>query len=327
MKYCCVVTYVFGSEYQSFIPLYIYSINLEYPDYDIVIYVDRELDKKYQQNLAFLGAENYKIRQFSPNCLGLTEKAIRNYNISRAIRFMLMNEEYLDYSSIYSGDIDIFISHEDSPLYEQHIRHADYIKLPYSNCIRSYCENNSIKHLLGNVVRYGVIDTYRTAVFPIRKWYRLTGLHFMKTKECNDKIQDYLPTLVKKLNDVAAGKSDFWTMPSIYDESILYELMKGSGIGVPDNPAPEQASGLNLVQNRNPESVYFRPHHGLHLALWKKAIPDEAIPLSNVYVNYYLDFMKKLEEHSRLRQLISQKDNLCTTLIDRMLDYYRDRIS
>jgi len=43
MKKLCVIAYVFGDEYQGYIPLFIYSILKTYPEYEVKVYLDREL--------------------------------------------------------------------------------------------------------------------------------------------------------------------------------------------------------------------------------------------------------------------------------------------
>lgn len=325
MNKCCIVTYVFGRDYQSFIPLYIYFLNVEYPEYDICIYTDRKLCSKYEEQLKQLNAINYSIRIFDVQKLGLTDKALENYNISRAIRWFLLEDEFLKYEAIYSGDIDIIISHEREGLFEQHKCHSEFIGLPYSNCIRTYKEINSVRHFLGNVKRYGLRDAVKTAVFPVREWNRLTGLHFMLTKECYPFLKQEIPNLIKELNKVVEGKSSYWTKCSINDESILYELMKRSNIGVPQKMPEEHATGVTLVENNNPQTIAFRPHHGLHIALWKSEKIDEKVAMCSTYVNYFLDFYNKYHANDMIRWIIDNNDDIAEILVKKMIKYYQEK--
>lgn len=322
MRKCLIITYVFGDDYQSFIPFYIYFINAEYPDYDIRLYLDRPIAIKYKKQLEKLNCFGYDIRLFNPQELGLSGKALENYNISRAVRWFLMTEDVQEYDTIYCGDIDILIMHEESGLYEQHIRHTIFLKLPYSNSVRVYEEKNTLRHLLGNIKRYGFRETYATATFPIRKWRRLTGLHFFKTKECVGKIDFAKTDLIRELNLVAEGKSDYWTKSSINDESVLYELMKRAGLGVPEYDETNLAVGKTIVENTNPNSFNFRPHHGLHLALWRSKKVDYEVSLSNIYQSYYEDFLKKYTADQFLQNMIKENNDLAVRLIKNMMSFY-----
>jgi len=324
MKDICIVTYVFGRAYQSFIPYYIYFFNVEYPNYDICIYTDIEFDQKYRKQLDELECHNYSIRRFNYKNVGFSEAALRNYEISRAVRWFLVNDEFLQYNSVYIGDIDILIAHEDMGLYEQHITHCDYLGLPYSNCIRLYRENNSIRHIGGNLLRYGIWETIKTARFPIREWKRLTGLHFMKTRECFPALKEQIPLLVQELNNVVEGESYFWTKASINDESVLFELIYRSGLGIPDYDSNDLNKRF-LFENDNPKSKVFRPEHGLHLGDWRMS-PHEEVVLSNRYFEYYMDFYKKYTNNATLQRLIWEDDEAASELIRKMMNYYDGRI-
>ena len=325
MKKCCVLTYVFGLTYQSYVPYYIYFINQEYPDYDVLIYLDKPLERGCKHQIELLECFNYTIKEIDNSKIGLSEKAFNVYNISRGTRWLLFDKSLLEYEAIYIGDVDILICKEQLGLYEQHMKHAKYLKLPYSNCIRIYKEPKTPRRFVVNTKEYGLRQAYQTLLFPIHSWYRLTGLHFILTKGGYDQLERGIRSVTEELNMVAENKSHTWTVCNINDESILFELISRSGIGLPPLPEHEEdmAIGLKVLDNTNPETVLFRPHHGLHLALWRGEKTDKELALCQAYLNYYKDFERKYSDSPVLRTLCENNSDVASKQIQKMMAFYK----
>ncbi len=324
MKKMCVVTYVFGKKYQSFIPLYIYSVLRAYPEYDVFIYTDSKLDeicKKQLKTIKHMG--RFYIRDIDNLNCKITNKALKNLNISKAMRWFLWEEEFFSYEAIYCGDIDIFVCKEEAGIFEQHMKHCDSLGLPYSNYVRTLQEKRNLVSTLLNVKNNGILGTLRCYKEPERAYNRLSGLHFVKSKEYYEFIKDAIPGIISDLNDVVEFKSKRWNTCNINDESVLYELVKDSGLGL---PAYHKVTGKELVEIDNPENVVYRPHHGLHLALWRadslgRVKYDKKIMLCPTYVAYYKDFDIAYKDDEVLRNLISE-ETFATGIIHRMMEFY-----
>lgn len=322
MKKCCVIAYVFGTSYHSYIPFYVYFINKAYPDYDIIIYTDEDIDKDYVLQIEELNCKSYKLCKINKHDIGLSTKALSILQINKGLRWLLHDTNLMQYESLYIGDIDILICNEDIGLYEQHVRHANFLNLPYSNCIRIY--RKSKRQIFGGLIKYGIKSTIDSLLFPVNEWYRLTGLHFMFTKGCYDCLLEGKRSVIEELNLAAANTSKLWNVGNIGDESILYEVVKRSGLKLPHHPSnsEEMAEGVKVLDNNNPDTVLFRPHHGLHLALWRNDEVDKTIVLCNTYLKYWRDFEKKFNENRILKEMVYKGNSLASCQIRRMIAFY-----
>lgn len=209
-KKLCIATYVFGKKYQGFIPLYIYSIIKNYPEYAIRIYIDYDLDSKIQTILKKLkkNGEFEVITNFSSKS-GLNKKALKNDMISRSLRWFFYDPILFQYEYIYIGDIDVFICQETEDLCKQHIKHADFLNLPYSNCLRSEKINvkKDTKSIIKGIIKFGTRDVIKALKEKEVSLERLTGLHFIKTKEYYEKVEPFLKGYIGEMNLLAEGKS------------------------------------------------------------------------------------------------------------------------
>lgn len=322
MKKCCVVTYVFGEKYQSFVPMYIYFINREYPEYDIYIFSNEDIKKRYVEQLRDLKAFNYELMKLNPRDMGYSKLALSNVDVMRSLRWILLEKRFQEYEAIYMGDIDILICHDEMPLFESHMKHAEFLGLPYSNCVRIRRETNSLRRLRENWRLYGLENMLKTMMFPVKEWYRLTGLHFMKVADCFPAIESVRDELIEEINLAVCNKSSLWTICNINDESILYELIKKSGLGLPPKVNFSLVSGIAPIENKNPLTIPYRPHHGLHLALWRIKKYDEEIMNCKTYLQYYDDFKKKISSDEQVLNIINGSDDFAYVLIRKMIKYY-----
>ncbi len=324
----CVIGYVFGSEkYFSFVPLYLYSINKAYPNTHFIIYFDSDNADKYLKTIDditnYKGGVEFKKIEFDKT--GLSDKALENNLVKRALRWMILDDSLMEYDAIYIGDIDIFVCKEDIDLFDAHLRHCNYIGRPYSNIVRVLSESRGMKHLVGNAIRNGTRDAVKNYFFIKKKWKLLSGLHYFQPKEYIPNVLQSREHIINEINKAFEWKSDIWNPCVINDESILNELIDYAGIGL-DQINPELFGGVKLMENTNPESVYYRPHHGLHLHIFEKANPiDKELADSTIYLEYYKYFKELCESNTDLFEFIKAVDDwYCAKLIKNMNKYYQE---
>lgn len=304
MKKLCIATYVFGKKYQGFIPIYIYSIMKNYPEYDIRIYVDKVLSLNVRKQLDLLPNKNkFKIIENYNNVLKINNNFKKNEQILRSLRWLIYDEAFNNYDSIYIGDIDIFICKEDMGIYEQHIKHAEYLKLPYSNCIRNprkikpLDKSNRIKNLL----KYSFSERKEFKKYIGNELLLFSGLHFIITKDYFPAILNVTEKFKSELIRLSKGKSKKWNRLFFNNEQFLYELIKESQIGLP----PLSKDGISN-DNLDFNTVSFRPHHGLHLGIFRTleiAEANKSLLLGKLYIDYYKQFVF-LRENDHLFKLI-----------------------
>ncbi len=318
----CVIAYVFGKVYQNFIPFYVYSMLKVYGNIKVIIYMDRELDKEVLEVVSKFFWGGVEIRYINFDKLGLSDMALRNEFVLRAGRWFLIDDDLLDFDNVYVGDVDIFICKEENSLFDEHVRHSNYINLPYSNIVRSIREPRNVRHIIGNTVRHGIkAEFYNSFLFSKRDWYLLSGLHFMRMKKYGPAIREAIPGIIKEINNSFLGKSKIWNKVVINDESILYELIKSAGLGIPDYNQ-EKCSGQYIVENADPETIGYRPHHGLHLKLFQDGfVYDNNVTECHTYKVYYKYFCELYENDKILYHLMKQ-NNIATFQIKNMMNYY-----
>ncbi|GHU78661.1 hypothetical protein AGMMS49992_29700 [Clostridia bacterium] len=276
-------------DYKWYIPLFLYSIFKSYPDYDARIYVTgkipndmRELIKKLHDIGNFEIIENFKIPGFNPM---LFKDPLQADQAHRASRWLLFDEAFMQYEAAYMGDIDIFICKDPTSegLFEQHKRHCEFLGVPYSNGIR-----NKPIHLPGNN----------------NDFQRLSGLHFTLNDEYFRKVEPAIRDMIKELNSIAkSGRLPF----PINNEHILYRLAKNAGIPLPSREATDPILSAGR-SGFDPESYTFRPHHGLHLSVFRSNGNSSTVGVakSETYRYYYEQFVKMRDEDELLRLILKK---------------------
>lgn len=190
------VAYVFGS-YEKYIPYYIYFININYPDDEVLIFHRNTLSKNVEDALVELN--NYKLfNNVLPN-----NEDIKNGGGGKKHRWILPKKYILKYDNIYIGDVDILILKENESLFAFHENQAQKFNLPFSNKVRKLTDGSVSK--------------------------RLTGLHFIKVVPYYKKMESKINEL---LNDKIAFKS--YLEGVVRDEHFLYKLVKDC-IGFDEN--------------------------------------------------------------------------------------------
>ncbi len=226
----CIVVVAGGDFFQDYIPIFIYSVLKSYPNYTVIVYVVGRLKNHLIKSIdllksigTFIIKENAISKILDLKISSDNEfKIEKDYldkkltsKLERYLRWIIIDEDLMTFKYIYFGDIDIFIVPEKLSLLEQHKNHMTKTNLCYSNKLRD----------------------------ATQKFDRLTGLHFIKTKEYFEKTRN----VIEKYQNMIKNRN----LNIDNDEKLLYKIIF--------------ESDLEMI-SRNED---FRPNHGIHFGLFK----------------------------------------------------------
>ena len=321
-KKLCVVNYIYGEKYQGFIPLYIISLKESYPEYDIRLYIDNTLNENTKEAVNIL-SEHYGgifiVENYAQHTK-FTEKAASIQQIQRCQRWLFYDEAFLDYEAIYIGDIDLLICKEEKPLFEQHKLHCETVGAPYSNIKRTEpVKKYNFKIAVRNFVKFGFKQTLKYYFSKTTPPSKFSGLHFVLTKEYYGKIRDLIDDYYNELNLLAEGKSKRYNLCNFNNEAFLRDIIISAGFC-----DCKEACGKNYNLETDATLAAYRPHHGIHLGIFRhpSLIENEnALITSKLYLSYYRQFkdMKKCEVYNKVSKYFTSHLN---NLIEIMEDFY-----
>lgn len=321
MKNLCMVAYVYGEKYQYYIPLYILSLHYSYPDYDIRIYIDNTICENVKKQLDILKKikNNFYIIENFAMTTKFSKKAQKITQIQRCQRWLFFDEAFLNYKSIYIGDIDLFICKEDQPLFEQHIKHCEFIKKPYSNISRI---SKDVKKSFYNFLKFTYKFSFpQTLKFFISKKYnlkKLSGLHFIITELYYTKCKNIFDEIYNELNLLAEGKSLKYNLCNFNNEGVLYDISQMAGFG-------ELEASYNEYNIENdPFKHAYRPHHGIHLGIFRddSIIKNEMkVITSKLYIGYY-QFFKEITQSEIYREIYVYFSEGLILQLEKMSSFY-----
>lgn len=180
-------TTVANGRYCDYVPLYIYFITKAYPDDFIRVYIQGAENKRLLEQVnRFVRSDNWSV------IFNYRNEYPKDRFTLGALRFLIFDEIIESFPYTYVGDVDILIAKENVPLVEQHKKHCDFLKLPYSNIIRRHSDK------------------------------RLTGLHFIKSPDYYNQVRPYTE---KYLALLKTGNAGFRR-----DDEILYAMCSDAGI-------------------------------------------------------------------------------------------------
>lgn len=188
----CFTTYVYGW-YQDYIPIYIYSILLEFPQHFVKIFLKESLSDTNKEVLALLRDQISDSFEVIENFKDLDWCDLPHLP---ANRFLLTRDYFSDFDYIYFGDIDFLIYNEnDDEFFDSYVAHCQKTGLPFSN------EWN--------------YDWGR---------YRMTGLHFVIKDRYFDQIDQEIELMkIPNGNHFRRECLHRPRWPS-YDEEMLYYM-------------------------------------------------------------------------------------------------------
>ncbi|MBN2789752.1 MAG: hypothetical protein JXR69_06155 [Candidatus Delongbacteria bacterium] len=320
-KSICLTTYVFGEKYQYYIPLLIYSLLKAYPDYHPVIFVHEEINtgtKKLLDNLRselgnFVIIENY-----------YGDYKIKNIQKGKSIRWIMDHEEILNFDYCYFIDIDMFYVNEEPGLLEQHIKHCEILGLPYSNLIRkrdfSPWNRNNIKQRFKSLK---LSEAFKLGIKPSIESFKLSGLHFVKTKEYYKGLNE----VIERYKGYVFSDKSFTHHPEGFsNECFLYDMINESGMGL---PTIVEDYGPHLLDYRRSNQIGFRPHHGIHLGIFRDKAYLEMYKqtlLLDFYANYYNIYKELSEKDELLINILNDSPKFIKDHFVLLNDFYRENL-
>ncbi len=192
MNDICFVA-VANQQYQIYIPWYLYFLSRSYPNSTALIYLSESLDNNIKKAINLINY-NYQIKENH-----FREFNCNDPNTIKCLRWLNTDKNIMQFDYAHIGDIDLGICEECPSLLEQHKKHCNIIKLPYSNFVRQQ--------------------------LPLR----LSGVHFIKTNEWFDIIMEQIVLYTDKLR-----KGHISISNSIgINEQFLFNMISESKLGRP----------------------------------------------------------------------------------------------
>ncbi|GAH07620.1 unnamed protein product [marine sediment metagenome] len=125
-----------------------------------------------------------------------------------------------------------------------------------------------------------------------------------------------------KLKTMIADKS-YKNNPFEDNEVYLYNMIKNSNFDL--SRIGIQKNAVNTLNFKNPSRADFRPHHGLHLGIFrtdKMVIECNATLQSDVYL-YYVNIFKDFFNDKLFCDLIKLGSEDLKSILKRLTEYYR----
>lgn len=281
----CLTTYIYGVKYQNYIPFLLYSCYKAYPEYDVVLFLYDKLDENIKVQIDSLELKNKVVIHENhffdcPNMIPLK---------SKAFRWVLWDDVFLEYDYLYTVDIDMFYIREPIPLHVQHIEHMNYIGLPISNLGRVLKYNPFKLKNLATRLKNARFNSIFKFFYQKKREIRTTGLHFVDIKRYYSLLTEEYRERFKK--DIYTGHFFSYIMSSS-DEIFLTKILKE--IGIEHSKLGFQKNSVNMLDFSNPNRLEFRPHHGIHMGIFRSSeYPDSTIdiletPTYKFYLQKYI---------------------------------------
>lgn len=324
-KELLIVAFVFGKEYQGYIPFFFFSLYKHYPQYDVIVYVDRKINNNTQRLVELIPeyGKKYKITMIEKIRNKLSSQQMKAY------RWLIYDKVFEQYQYLYIGDIDIYVCKESISLCEQHIKHMNLQKLLYSNIVRDY--DTPPKWICKYQDTLRKIRLYNFIVKIYYKFFyhkRLSGLHFVNTESYYKAIKKqrekffkvyYKTDLLSRLTSI--------NMKLYSNEALLYYIVKKSHLKLPN-----QAGNDEIVLMCDEMGSYnFRPHHGLHFGIWRNA--KKADEVFDEYMNtklcqdFYTKFKEEMEYDAILKEIVEKSPVKVKKVINTMICDFENRMS
>jgi len=314
----CLTTFVYGSKYQDYLPLLLYSCQKAYPEYDVVLFLYDKLRDDIGLQINSLDLKiKITIHENSFNdCPQMSPLK------SKCLRWVLWDDSFNQYDYLYIIDIDMFYISESLPLHTQHIQHMQTTNLPFDNMRRIYKKGASKRISIMRRIKYaGLYNIIKFLRSYNKTEYKLTGLQFIDIKKYYSIYNSHIRDSYKR--DIYKNKYLSYVM-SPENEILLYQINKRLGFDV-DRLAIQTDSSQSLDFN-NTTRAEFRPHHGIHLGIFREdpinfSESTKRILDSDTY-KYYFNEFKNIYTDKVFQQLYNSLSENVKIYIDRIFQYY-----
>lgn len=258
----CLTTFIYGIQYQNYIPFLLYSCYKAYPEYDVVLFLYDKLDEKIRTQIDNLELKNKLViheNHFS-DCPKMSPRK------SQSLRWVVWDDVFIEYDFLYTVDIDMFYLKEPTPLHVQHIQHMKHIQLPVSNLRREIRYNPFDIRTLAIRLKYAGLKSIFNFFTFNKTETRVTGLHFVDVKKYYAIFTNELRQKFK--NDIYTGNYLNYVMfPN--DEILLGKILTTLDIDIAKFGL--QQNSVNMLDFTKPERTEFRPHHGIHMGIFRSS--------------------------------------------------------
>jgi len=132
MSKLCIATVVSADDYQTYIPIFIYTVKRAYPEYYIKIFLRGKLNDKIRGML-----DTMKKCKYCDLGWEIKEKSLMEYpalvSTCNTLRHLLPEKEFKDFDYVYITDIDFIVFRHDPTLLEYFAQRIKKTKLPYAS--------------------------------------------------------------------------------------------------------------------------------------------------------------------------------------------------
>jgi hypothetical protein len=323
MNKVCVTTYVYGEKYQDYIPLLIYSIHKAYPDYYIVLFLHGKLRKEIDTQLRTCDLyDNLEIKEnVFADCPKMSPLKAASF------RWVLWDDVFLNFDFLYIVDIDMFYIREPQELHIQHISHMKTTGLPFDNMRRKKINPQKLKLFIISFmirIRHAGMKKIMDYILSYNKIeYCLSGLHFVDIKQYYSFFTAEKRNFYKEL--IYSGNYLEYIM-NPNDELLLYRI--NSDLGFDLDKISVQTDETASLDFNNPERMEFRPHHGIHLGLFRRADNnflrgyEKNILNSSTYKYYVNIFINEIKDDPKFIILYQTFNKKLRIYFERFYHYY-----
>ena len=322
-KECLLTTFVFGGNYQAFVPLLVYSCKKAYPEYDIMLFIHGPLLPSVRRLLEQMNLiEQVTIRE---NVFNVSHRL--SSVVAASYRWVLWDECFRNYKYLYVVDIDMFYIREPKPLHIQHSERMDMAGLPFDNLKRISIYRISMNGILRRI-KYAHFNSFFSYLKKNEiTQMRLTGLHFVDIKKFyTNKCLEYLNVIRTRLS----RKVFFPEIMVANDEALLFKIV--TDLGYDCSWLGCQTSPVEMLDFDNNLRKEFRPHHGIHIGMFKRQPYSEwslerrkslePILQSHTY-KFYIEQYKYIYYSDEFQKLLTCMPMNIREYILRLNDYYK----
>lgn len=319
MEKVCLTTYIYGDQYQEYIPLMLYSVARSYPEYSIYIFINGSLRNDIKNTIRLIDKEykNYEIIEHTfDDC-----PKIRPLH-AKTLRWVLWDDRFLEYDYLYYIDSDILYVKEPISLHEQHMRHMEHIG---SDCVsnisrKTLLSNTNYVQIVRTLVYAGPIATLKYFKAPFSM--RMSGIHFVKTATY---FKHITPELLSKYKKDIYSNNVFKKTIYANDESVLYSMMQEGGCDM--SVFAIQNTSTSMFGFNEPEKKEFCPHHGVHLGIFRFSLDEMPAwakeQLESDDYHYYIEkFKADYLSDPLFHQLYKYFSTSIKDALDKMYKYY-----
>ena len=213
---------------------------------------------------------------------------------------------------------------EPEPLHLQHVNHMQTTGLCYDNLLR-LCERNPFSFFsFARRLKYAGLSAIYTFLFGCNTEYRATGLHFISVRQYYERLtEEKIEMYKKQIYDMSFLR--YVMTPN--DEILLYKILENEGLH------PErlglQTDPVTMLDFNNTQRLEFRPHHGIHLGIFRLE-PDDIknhpsfskILNSSAYDFYRQQYRVNLFNDPVFQNLISVSSSKVKSYFEKLHEVY-----